>query len=250
MLYGKLSRGGLDFLKKVTLMTRYLIVVALIGVIMITGACALKNRITAIFKGPEAKGYDLTDNPWKGSLGAPVQVLVVSETKCVWCAKAHKVIEQARKSHGDKFYVVYNHYPLDRMCYKSLSRQIHPFSCDASYGAYCAQKQSRKKFWEYLQILYDRQSGYWNEKTLVSYAKEIGLDEKSFKQCIRDPATAAVIKQDLDDARKNGIRGVPTIYFNGKNRGNAAGSVESFVTALDEALSAVNKEKKSKSSQE
>ncbi len=191
-----------------------------------------------VIKGPEAVGFDFSDNPWKGPLDAPVQVITVSDPKCPWCARAHDVIMEARERYGDKFYVIFNHYPLDKTCNTELSRTLYEGACNGSQASYCAQRQSMDKFWEYMDYLFEHRKEDWTIEVLISYAEKLELDTDKFRKCMNDPAAMAVIKQDIRDGRKNKVNSTPTIFFNGQAYGNAATNTREFLSTLQKVIAA------------
>ena len=181
-----------------------------------------------------SEDFDLSENPVTGDPSAPVQIIEVSDPKCPWCSRAHNVIKEAGKTYGDKFYVVFVFYPLDRECNERLSYSLHPQACIGSLAARCAQNQG--KFWEYLDLLFERQRENWDNKMLSEYARELGMDADLFSQCITDPETDAFIQRDIKDSQKNEVHATPTFYFNGKDYGNVASGVPKFVEFLEKAL--------------
>ncbi|GEM_PF-1747089 len=227
-----------------------------IGLPRVWGAAALTGLVLVIssyacssikIKLPEQEfppmgKIPLADHPVKGSRSAPVQVVEVSETKCPWCAMAHSTVNQAVKTYGDKFYVIFVNFPLDKDCNTLLKHNVHPQSCVGSYAARCAQKQG--KFWEFVDLLFERRQDDWNIDALATYAKELGMNEDRFRKCMADPATAEYIKQDIDGCIEEDIHSVPTFYFNGKRYGNVASNLPRFLEHLEKALTEVSEESK------
>ena len=210
------------------------VVIAIAIVLVISGL--LFSRIKPP---PPPQGiYDLAGHPMKGDQRNPVQVIEVSDPKCPWCAKAHRVIKEAETTYGDKFYVAFVFYPLEMECNETLKRTIHPQACLGSYAARCAKVVGDDaKFWEYMDMLFERQTEEWTAETLTNYSREIGLDENRFKQCLSDPDTIKYIKSDVEQCEKNGVHGTPVIYFNGKESGGVTSGVPAFMEYLQEALS-------------
>jgi len=219
-------------------MVRVWIAAAAMAAVLVASGIGFSFIKPVVVKGPEAVGFDLSDNPWAGPLDAPVQVIEVSDPKCPWCARAHRVITKARERYGDKFYVVFNHYPIDKTCNPNLGRTLHEGACMGSLAAHCAQRQSRKMFWEYMDYLFGHQGDDWNDDVLASYAEELGLDTEEFRKCLKDPTALDAIKQDITDAEKNGVNGTPTFFFNGQAYGNAAADARRFISTLQEAMTA------------
>jgi len=56
-------------------------------------------------------------------------------------------------------------------------------------------------------------------------AKELGLDESSFSDCLSSAKHASIVDGDLQDGSTYGVRGTPTLFVNGRmvtNRGREA----------------------------
>ena len=99
--------------------------------------------------------------------------------------------------------LVFKHFPLG----------FHKQAMNAAKASIAAHRQG--KFWEMHDVIFK------NIKSLADgvyegYAKEVGLDIAKFNKDFADPATAAEIKQDMDEARKAGLGGTPTVYINGR----------------------------------
>ena len=81
-------------------------------------------------------------------------------------------------------------------------------------AAECAYEMgSKDAFWKYADAICERTTS--NGKgfpltRLVPLAKEIGLDDKRFAQCIESGKYRARVKEDVDDGAKIGITGTPT----------------------------------------
>ena len=55
-----------------------------------------------------------------------------------------------------------------------------------------------------------------NEKTIKEYAKKVGLDENIFKKATDDPSLNNIINQDIKLGSRLKVRGVPTLFINGR----------------------------------
>ena len=212
------------------------------GVIAVVILLVVSGFVFAKIKPPPRQlgdgKFDLRGHPFKGNLGAPVIVVEVSDPKCPWCAKANRVIQQAETAYGDKFQVSFVFYPLEQECNEKLKRTVHPQACIGSYAARCAQLQGEAKFWEYINMLFERQTEDWTADQLVSYAREINLDTDKFRQCLADPDTVKYVKSDIKQCEANNISSTPAIFFNGKEYGGITTGVPAFLDDLQEAMTA------------
>jgi protein-disulfide isomerase len=50
----------------------------------------------------------------------------------------------------------------------------------------------------------------------VGVASQLSLDIPTFKECLIDPRTAAVVEESYDTARQLGIDSTPSVFLNGE----------------------------------
>jgi protein-disulfide isomerase len=97
---------------------------------------------------------------------------------------------------------------------------MHPNTWSASNAAYCANEQG--KFWEmhdrlfYTQDLWNTQATSSPDKKMKGYAKDIGLDEGKFEDCLDSRKFYPDIKASGAEAERLGISGTPTVIIGGK----------------------------------
>jgi protein-disulfide isomerase len=99
--------------------------------------------------------------------------------------------------------LVVKHYPLPS----------HRFAEKAAIAALAANKQG--KFWEFHHKLFANQTAL-NDAKVQEIAGELGLDMEKFNRDLTDPQLKALIEREVSQARQANIRGVPSIYMNGK----------------------------------
>ena len=109
--------------------------------------------------------------------------------------------------------LVFRHYPLDEECNPTLPKQVHAASCLASSAAECAGEQG--KFWEYADLLFADQKEY-TRPDLDMYAGAVSLDMDRFRACLNEGRTKDLVRQDLDEAQRIGIKATPTLVINGR----------------------------------
>jgi protein-disulfide isomerase len=161
----------------------------------------------------------------KGPANAPVTIIEFSDFQCPFCAQAAGLVNQVLEAYPNDVRFVYKNYPLP----------FHKEAMPAAKAAIAAGKQG--KFFEMHDKLFE------NYRTLNSeyYAKaaaELGLDVEKFKKDMEDPATQALVDEEMKQAREADVRGTPTIFINGKKPQGR--SFELYKGIIDAAL----KEKK------
>ena len=90
---------------------------------------------------------------------------------------------------------------------------IFTFSRKAAIAALAAGKQG--KFWEMHEKLFASQKDL-SEAKVEAIAREIGLNMEQFNQDLKDPNITSLIDRDFNEGRQENIRGVPTVFVNGK----------------------------------
>jgi protein-disulfide isomerase len=159
----------------------------------------------------------------KGPADAPVTIVEFSDFQCPFCAQAATIVKQVTDAYPNDVRFIYKNYPLP----------FHKEAMPAAKAAIAAGNQG--KFFEMHDKLFE------NYRTLSEdyYAKaaaELGLDVERFKKDMADPATQALIDQEMKEAREAEVRGTPTIFINGKKPQGR--SFELYKGIIDEALKA------------
>jgi len=113
------------------------------------------------------------------------------------------LFEQVLDKYPDSVKIVYKHFPLPS----------HKQAYQAALASLAAAEQGR--FWEYHDEIFSNQSSLSDEKYL-EFARKLGLDLKRFSLDMMRPSLRQKIQQDVDDAKKAGVTGTPTIFVNGR----------------------------------
>jgi len=91
-------------------------------------------------------------------------------------------------------------FPLER---------IHKKALKAHEAANCAGRQD--KYWQMHDKIFSERR--LDTKDLKRYAKEIGLDIKSFNECLDSDREVSEIRGDLQEGIKAGVRSTPTFLL-------------------------------------
>ncbi|MBN2370241.1 MAG: thioredoxin domain-containing protein [Vicinamibacteria bacterium] len=139
--------------------------------------------------------------PTRGSADAPVTIVTFSNFQCPWCSRAALTLHEIERHYGDKLRVIYRHYPY------------RPEAQKAAEAASCADEQG--KFWEMHDKLFATQTDLAVPK-LKEQAVEVGLNAKSFEECLDSNRRAKDWQRDLADGERLGITGTPAFFINGR----------------------------------
>lgn len=97
--------------------------------------------------------------------------------------------------------------------YYDFPLESYNYSFEASEAVYCAAEQ--KSYWKYRNTLLKEDS--LEEGTFLNLAKELGLDEDLFGECLRSKEYTENINNDYSTGLTSGIYGTPTFFINGKS---------------------------------
>jgi protein-disulfide isomerase len=87
---------------------------------------------------------------------------------------------------------------------------IHPQAFKASEGVHCAGDQG--KYWEMHDLLFANQQAL-GAADLPKHAGTLGLDLGKFQDCLDRGTHAALVRRDLAEGQKAGVRGTPTFFL-------------------------------------
>ncbi|OGW28341.1 MAG: hypothetical protein A2X56_02875 [Nitrospirae bacterium GWC2_57_13] len=131
------------------------------------------------------------------------------------------------KEYKGKIRLIIKHYPYR---YRDYAR----IAAEASLAA-----RDQGKFWEMHDLMLER-SPRLDRESLISYARELGLDMKKFTASIDGKKNDKEIERDLQLALKMDLYNTPTFFINGRKVvGNRP--YESFKRILDEELARAGK---------
>lgn len=159
-----------------------------------------KNNVEIKFSQPRvevaAKG------PSKGPDDAKVTIVEFSDFQCPFCSRAHDTLDQVMNAYAGKVKFVYRQFPLN----------IHPNAEKAAEASLCANDQGQ--FWKMYDTLFANQRAL-EEPKLSEYAKQVGLDQAKFEECLKSGKFAQAVKDDQAAGEKLGVNGTPAIFING-----------------------------------
>ncbi|MBH0178256.1 MAG: DsbA family protein [Nitrospira sp.] len=162
------------------------------------------------------------DDPSIGPVDAPITIVEFSDFQCPYCQKSVALLQELRRLYGQRIRLIYRDYPGPN----------HPYAQKAAEAAQCANEQG--KFWEYHDLLFDRQTAGkgWE---FLQLAKELGLREDTFADCLNSDRFGEEVAKDLQDGIKLGITSTPTFFINGRPLVGAKPAAE-FRAMIDKLL--------------
>lgn len=167
------------------------------------------------------------DDPMLGKKDAPVTIIEFTDYQCPFCGRARPTVKQIVETYGDKVHYVLRDFPLN----------FHPQAQKAAEAAQCAGEQD--KYWDYSNILWQNQRAL-DIPNLKKYAKQVGLDQKKFDECLDSGKMSPEVQKDLADGSKAGVTGTPSFFINGQML-TGARPFEQFKEIIDMELQTGNK---------
>ncbi len=172
-------------------------------------------------------------NHIRGNLAkATVAVVEYSDFECPFCKRVHPTYQQIMQTYGDTVVWVYRHFPLG--FHANAQKEAEASDCAAEQG----------KFWEYTDKIFERTTSNGTGfplDNLVPLAKELGLNEATFKNCLDTGKYAKHVQDEETSGQTAGVNGTPgNFVVNLKTQKNqmisGAQPFSSFQSAIDAAL--------------
>lgn len=178
---------------------------------ILSGVLIVTVLVTLVLGVRQARGHSkaFALEPWRvmGRPDAPVFLAVFSDFACPYCDKIRSTLNEMLESYPEDLKIVFKHFPLG----------IHPPAVPAAEASECAADQG--KFWKYHDLLFERRSEWYGSKDLrnllISYGKDMGLEEESFRSCVESGAKKQVVEQNRREGRNSFVSGTPTLLLNG-----------------------------------
>ena len=121
-----------------------------------------------------------------------------------------------------------------KVVFKNFPLRSHKYAVPAAIAALAAGHQG--KFWEFHDELFKIYKKI-NDKKINEIAQNLALNMPEFQESIKDPEIMRLVRNDMQEGRRIGIRGVPSVYINGKKfKGR---QLQDYQMAIDKELSKV-----------
>lgn len=167
----------------------------------------------------------------RGDSAAPIRIVEVSDFECPFCAQHHLESSGAIDS-------LYVRTGKARYLWISFPNSGHPRAWPAVEAAFCAGAAGR--FWDMHDVLFERRDEWMGaadpNQVFRGYAREIGVDEESFGECLRNDQPAPLQVADYESALRSGITSTPFFVVGDSLAIRGAVPLESFRAAVDSVL--------------
>ncbi|MSP11667.1 MAG: DsbA family protein [Chloroflexi bacterium] len=168
--------------------------------------------------------------PYIGSPNAKVTIVEFADYQCPYCGQFVKEVYPQLKSYltSGKVRLIFRDFPF-----------LGPESNMAAEAGNCALDQGVDKFWQYHDLLFNKQGeenkGSFSKDNLKKFAEQVGLDTKKFSSCLDNGDMSGKVKASLEIGRTAGVSGTPTFFVSGKKIPGFL-PADKFLPAVDDAL--------------
>lgn len=168
-----------------------------------------------------------------GREDAPLVLVEYTDYQCFYCKRFYEsAYQEIKKNYIDTGKL--------RFISRNLPLGFHAFAQKAAQAVYCAGEQG-----QYLAMkkqLFAAKSGL-EPSALTEYAREIGLNDQTFKTCIEGNASLKAIRDEAKSAEALGITGTPSFFLGINSGAEISGQIivgaqpyETFAALFDELL--------------
>lgn len=145
----------------------------------------------------------------KGPEDAPIVMVEFSEYECPFCKRyVDEAYSQIMDKYGDKIRYYFRDFPLS----------FHPHAQQNAEAARCAGEQG--DYFGYHDLLFANRDEWVSQtdatKTLVGYARELGLNAGQFESCLTSGKYTQAVKDDFTFGQSVGVSGTPAFFINGQ----------------------------------
>jgi len=160
-----------------------------------------------------------------GPANAPVTLVEYGDFECPYCGAAYPVVKEVRRQMGDQMRFVWRQFPLT---------EAHPHAEQAAESSEAAAAQG--KFWPMHDLLFEHQDAL-DFDSLVSYARQLGLDVNRFRNDLETHRFADRVQEQFMSGVRSGVAGTPTFFINGEKY-EGAPDVQDMIAALQQTVDA------------
>ena len=118
-----------------------------------------------------------------------------------------------------------------KLIFLNYPLRSHKFAAKAAVAALAAGRQG--KFWEFHDELF-KDYRKINDEKIRQIVHQLQLDEIQFEQDRNDPAILNKINQDVQEAYRLRLKGVPAVFINGKQ--SKSRSLSDYQKAIEKEL--------------
>ncbi|MBI2984208.1 MAG: thioredoxin domain-containing protein [Candidatus Kerfeldbacteria bacterium] len=151
------------------------------------------------------------DDYVRGSPNAKLTLIEYSDYECPFCKSFHPTMQQVMTDYKDQVAWVYRHFPLS--FHANAAKEAEAGLCVGSLG-------DSNAFWDFTDKIFERTASNgtgFSLEQLPALAKEVGVNESKFKDCLDSGQMAARVQAETADGTNAGAGGTPTTFVVGRD---------------------------------
>lgn len=180
-----------------------------------------KGKTVQILSMEFVREIDISGAPVLGLPDAPITIVVFMDYQCPYCARLMPVLEQVLQKYPEQVKIVYKQYPL----------KMHKAALSAAAASLVAARENR--FRELHSLMLDDFKNLTDE-SILDKASSLGFDHEAFQKKMASPVVLLQIQKDMQDGKKAGVSGIPSVFINGKKLKNR--SLAGFQQMIDQEI--------------
>lgn len=151
----------------------------------------------------------------RGDPNAPVKLVEFTDILCGHCAQFEALYREIEEmAPKGSISIEPRYFPLDKECNPDMTGSANDgVRCYGARLQICTEKTPQ--FFALRSELFENQAKL-DQGLMLSIARRHGVDEAQLNECMKSPATAARISEDIAYAKKYAIEGTPLVLLNGK----------------------------------
>lgn len=174
------------------------------------------------------------DDYIRGDEKAGITLISYTDLECPFCKSFHPTTAQILDEYEGKVNMVFRHFPLS----------FHANAPKQAEAALCVgELAGDEKYFTYIDKIFERTTSNGTGFALTALAplaKELGVNETKFKECLDSNKMASRVTEEMNDGSQAGATGTPTTFVvkDGKTITAIPGaySLSQVKTIIDQAL--------------
>jgi len=210
------------------------------GLFVVFGSFAYSSILLKDFNSKEVKElFSLQISEWQNASPTPpdvieplkygpdmakMKIVEYADFLCPHCRVAYGKLHSFAKANNNVngmvqgnggVQIIFQPFPLDGCAGPAENPGLR---CQLAMTAYCAEKQN--KGWDAHEYIFHNQATIAENgsitATIEGLSTATGTNKEALTACIHEATTLEVIKKQMENGKKLGIEGTPTIYINDK----------------------------------
>ena len=158
----------------------------------------------------DLKSPQVVDTKGRASIGTDkptITIIEYSDFECPFCKRGYERVKSVKEKYPNKVKFVYKHLPLP----------MHPNAELAAQYFEAIALQDGAKAYKWHDLLFENQRRIRSEKEALfkELASKVGADMKKLSTDVTSDKVKSVVRKDMQEAQRLGIRGTPGFIVNG-----------------------------------